>query len=230
LRAGCEQSQADGIQRKYDADMLRRVRHLLLSVVIALILGALTNAAIAPAFVWRELPSNLISRKVDLHAEVEWSTAHPVVQTALRGPYVSVTHGQNAGVTLVRSKRFAMLSEDASGNIGERLVVQTGWPCRAFEGSVTLITLPKQPVRTERHWMLQLKADSDKRLWPVRPIWSGVACNAALFALLWLAFLPVMRGMRRSIRWYRGRCSSCGYDLRGDRAGGCPECGWRRAK
>ena len=26
----------------------------------------------------------------------------------------------------------------------------------------------------------------------------------------------------------QGRCFACGYDLRGDYAGGCPECGWNR--
>jgi hypothetical protein len=31
---------------------------------------------------------------------------------------------------------------------------------------------------------------------------------------------------RRSYRLAKGRCPSCGYDLRFDAAGGCPECGW----
>ena len=26
----------------------------------------------------------------------------------------------------------------------------------------------------------------------------------------------------------RGHCIKCGYDLRGDFSGGCPECGWQR--
>jgi hypothetical protein len=34
---------------------------------------------------------------------------------------------------------------------------------------------------------------------------------------------------KRRKRRARGLCTECGYDLRGDYAGGCPECGWRRA-
>lgn len=67
-----------------------------------------------------------------------------------------------------------------------------------------------------------------------RPLWPGLAINAALYAvLLWLLRIPLSwaagligRGVRR-IRRRRGLCVGCGYDLRGrDSAGGvCPECG-----
>ncbi|MDY7110541.1 MAG: hypothetical protein SYC29_18065 [Planctomycetota bacterium] len=33
---------------------------------------------------------------------------------------------------------------------------------------------------------------------------------------------------RRHLLQERGLCPSCGYDLRGDFAAGCPECGWNR--
>lgn len=41
----------------------------------------------------------------------------------------------------------------------------------------------------------------------------------------------VVRGtftLRRRFREHRGQCVNCGYDLRGQTAPGCPECGWRR--
>jgi hypothetical protein len=34
---------------------------------------------------------------------------------------------------------------------------------------------------------------------------------------------------QRRKRRARGLCTECGYDLRGDYGGGCPECGWKRS-
>ena len=53
----------------------------------------------------------------------------------------------------------------------------------------------------------------------------------ALSSLAWLLWLFVelvvaRRRLKRLAR--RGRCLKCGYDLRGDPAAGCPECGWKR--
>ena len=66
------------------------------------------------------------------------------------------------------------------------------------------------------------------RVLPLRPIWPGFASNTIFYAaVLWL---PI-RGpfvLRRHLRRRRGRCLKCGYDLRGDLPGGCPECGWNR--
>jgi hypothetical protein len=59
---------------------------------------------------------------------------------------------------------------------------------------------------------------------PLRPIWSGLALDALMYAT-WLA-LPAAglhRG-RRATRRRRGRCMTCGYDMRGARPP-CPECG-----
>ena len=68
------------------------------------------------------------------------------------------------------------------------------------------------------------------RVVPVGPIWPGFAVNTVIYALpLWLlALCPV--ALRRRIRRKRGRCIKCGYDLRGDLAAGCPECGWNRGE
>ena len=68
------------------------------------------------------------------------------------------------------------------------------------------------------------------RTLPLSPIWPGFAVNTAFYAApLWLLFAVMPRAVRRHLRRRRGRCLKCGYDLRGDLAGGCPECGWNRA-
>ena len=58
-------------------------------------------------------------------------------------------------------------------------------------------------------------------------MWPGFAINTVFYAaILWLPFAPFQ--LRRYLRRKRGLCIKCGYDLRGDFAAGCPECGWGR--
>lgn len=71
-------------------------------------------------------------------------------------------------------------------------------------------------------------AVQDFRCLPYRPVWRGLAFNTSFYAAFW-CFPFVVRPRLRGMRWIRlGRCGQCGYDLRGDVAGGCPECGWGR--
>ena len=63
---------------------------------------------------------------------------------------------------------------------------------------------------------------------PIRILVRGFAGDVAFFTILCLLILVLPRSMRRWWRGLRGRCHSCGYDLRNDLSAGCPECGWRR--
>jgi hypothetical protein len=60
----------------------------------------------------------------------------------------------------------------------------------------------------------------------------GLLADAALYGgvllLLYLLTSGIRRAMRESSRLRRGCCLACGYDLRYDFVGGCPECGWNR--
>lgn len=59
------------------------------------------------------------------------------------------------------------------------------------------------------------------------PYWPGLALNTTFYALL-LTPLVLFAPARRHLRLRRGRCPRCAYDLRGNLASGCPECGWNR--
>jgi hypothetical protein len=63
---------------------------------------------------------------------------------------------------------------------------------------------------------------------PYHPIWAGFAGNTVFYAMILWLLIPGPFLLRRHIRRRRGRCVKCGYDLRGDLAHGCPECGWKR--
>lgn len=66
---------------------------------------------------------------------------------------------------------------------------------------------------------------------PYLPIWRGFIVNSLMYAfavsLPYLTWL-VVRRFKRANRIRRGRCPRCAYDLRGNFAAGCTECGWRR--
>lgn len=62
------------------------------------------------------------------------------------------------------------------------------------------------------------------------PIWPGLIADSGLFGAGWflLLFGPWMT--RRMLRRRGGRCPACGYNLRGEFALGCSECGWDRGR
>ena len=76
-------------------------------------------------------------------------------------------------------------------------------------------------------------APSDPLL-PARPVWGGFLANTAIYAVAlaagyWLLAAP-RRFFREASRMRRGCCVACGYDVRYDFVGGCPECGWNRGE
>ena len=111
-------------------------------------------------------------------------------------------------------------------------VLEAGWPVRALRGDF------RSPVEGDSHYRYALMIPRAFRpaygrivLWnylPLLPLWPGFAVNTLFYAIsLWM----LVRGpfaLRRHLRHRHGRCLKCGYDLRGDLAAGCPECGWNR--
>ncbi|MHC5022769.1 MAG: ankyrin repeat domain-containing protein, partial [Planctomycetota bacterium] len=65
---------------------------------------------------------------------------------------------------------------------------------------------------------------------PIRPILPGLLIDAVVFAAAWMLLLRGLRAVVAILRWRRGSCARCGYDLRGIRPGRCPECGTERPR
>ena len=113
-------------------------------------------------------------------------------------------------------------------------VLEAGWPMRSIGGDFR--EYPDE--RSEYAWAVMVPRSVrhafDKRLilWtfaPLRPLPVGFIITAILYAAaMWVSWRVV-----RYVVWIRrrrrtGLCPVCGYDLRGNLGGGCPECGWGR--
>ena len=108
-----------------------------------------------------------------------------------------------------------------------------GLPCRSLAG-ITLDEASMNLTGPYDEWFSWnspaidrlLTSGACRVLLPLRPLWPGFAINTLFYAAsAWL----VWRIVPLTKRWRRrraGRCTNCGYDLRGIAAGSiCPECG-----
>lgn len=59
-------------------------------------------------------------------------------------------------------------------------------------------------------------------------LWTGFLANTAVYGTLVFILLHSVLLVCRNTRRLHGRCPRCAYDLRGEFANGCPECGWNR--
>lgn len=127
---------------------------------------------------------------------------------------------------------------------------RAGWPFRAFEcrntaqlaiftGSSSMMVQRAPAGPLDGGW--ELPAFTGGRIggalggamggtWraiPLRPIWGGLLADIAILGVAWLVVLFGFSAMRARSRRRRGRCASCGYDLRssGVTHDRCPECG-----
>lgn len=70
--------------------------------------------------------------------------------------------------------------------------------------------------------------DSTRGVLPLIVLGSGFIADTAVLATCILALLAAPSAMRSRVRRRHGRCPTCAYDLVGNLASGCPECGWNR--
>lgn len=74
---------------------------------------------------------------------------------------------------------------------------------------------------------------ADVRALPTQPLASGFVLNTLLAGAAWFGTLTagslLVAGIKARVRKPAGHCPKCNYDLRGDLASGCPECGWNRS-
>jgi hypothetical protein len=108
--------------------------------------------------------------------------------------------------------------------------VEAGWPFTALWGwSMSESGLPD--ARDEASGIIEvpmlrsLHGQTDQTDLPYLPVWSGLAANTAVFALVWWCLVSGPPLLRRKWRRRRGHCPACGYDLRASAGKPCPECG-----
>ncbi len=129
-------------------------------------------------------------------------------------------------------------------NDGSRYVEARGWPCLAvwcevrYEYDPTNFPGSSQPELSKFRGGIAVPAVQMARgpngwgrdaALPFRPLLRGFVLDTICYAAVWSVILFVPGGVRRSLRARRGLCSRCAYDLKGQAAPGCPECGWHRA-
>ncbi len=68
------------------------------------------------------------------------------------------------------------------------------------------------------------------RALPYYPIWSGLALNTAFYALLFFVCVRLFKGTRHLLRFRKGRCPRCGYNLVMNFSQPCSECGHEACK
>ena len=107
-----------------------------------------------------------------------------------------------------------------------------GWPFSALSGRIELLSDDSVPL-IRSAGILSLHGrwswKSSVVLLPYRPHWIGFLLNTGLYGVgFWLLFSG-LGAVHRRVRIRIGKCPKCGYDLRGDHAAGCPECGWGRS-
>ncbi len=120
---------------------------------------------------------------------------------------------------------------------GEAVVEEcAGWPWRALWWSAPWKSAgpigPPLPPDTSSGIALPTLAGrwdaTAVRALPLVPIWSGLAADTLVYAVVWCGVWFGVGAIRRRYRRGRGLCPGCAYDLRGLTEGPCPECGRRR--
>jgi hypothetical protein len=104
----------------------------------------------------------------------------------------------------------------------QRRAFAAGLPLRCFYGTASL-------SGNWREGLLAVDSTNPARAIPIIPIPLNLALNSLTYSIAWGVVLLAAPTARHRIRTRRGHCPLCDYDLHGNPASGCPECGWGRA-
>ncbi len=208
------------------------------SAVVVVVLGAVTSVGVATMFGlmasdWTPHPefSPHVERNVPDVGFLQY-----LVMRERGGDLERLVAWPDNNLTLSQSKlqdhlppeldtwRHLLLNERAQGaGVTCYLLHSYGWPLRCMRGAEFLDAAKKSTLL----WLYKPGARGD-RVICLRPDWRSLGLDTLCFAVLWWAILMFRTSLKRRLRFKRGLCPECAYDLRHDLAKGCPECGWRR--
>lgn len=108
-----------------------------------------------------------------------------------------------------------------------------GWPFRSLMCRLAFDNESKRWRALSWSGTLPLRGDDSAgrqnvigpRVIPTSPIAAGLLLNAVCFSGMALLIVCAWKNLLAAVRWGRGCCSHCAYDLRGIDSCRCPECG-----
>jgi hypothetical protein len=198
-----------------------------------LVLGAIVNVAVAwvCALIAPEYQSSRTPMNVD-------SWPQPVLKGWPRKPVVFNAYSQ---ISLCFSwEEFRASEEQSAGSTltKNEFTLQKLWvglPFRCATGNVWRESHESNspisvPFTRFQYWYDGMSVWHTTKPFPIRPVWPGFAINTIFYAAVLWVLLAFPGAVRRFVRRRRGRCTRCGYDLRGQVADDnrqilCPECG-----
>jgi len=209
--------------------MKRRIVH----AALCLILGVVTTVGVAWGLAWFDSDVHESQSYERALERVGPGAEHLGIKTCTtlgsQGAVVIRADFADAETTDAGSVERLMPEWIPEATVGESIELHAfqahGWPVLS-SWCESLLLRPNASVRDLGG--VAIRRDDPACILPLRPIFPGFIVNTLFYAAIWFGVLFVPGIAKRAIRRKRGRCVKCGYDLRGDVAAGCPECGWGR--
>jgi hypothetical protein len=215
--------------------MKQSKKRTLLMVLLLLTGGAIINVAVAWVCCMNGADDSRFARRTITDADMEWRTRHApggILEAMDARQHNSLGYAE---VRLRCHGPVVRLYESRSEILSGACWTEAGLPCRSVRGEWFLIPDAANGlvnVETRGAYRLQLKSTGNPVTFPESPIWPGFAINTMFYAAVLWVLLALPGAVRRFVRRRRGRCTRCGYDLRGQVAAPgwkgkivCPECG-----
>jgi hypothetical protein len=117
---------------------------------------------------------------------------------------------------------------DAARGANMYVMLQSGWPLRALQGEMAircnLAAAGWGQIRTPAGF-ITVQIRGNEVFLPIQPLWKNAVINTFGYATICLMLHCGVICIRSAVRRRMNRCVKCGYDLRGQQTGRCPECG-----
>jgi hypothetical protein len=193
------------------SDMARLLRR----AIPFLLVGAIVNVAVAWSYDWWPDPNIWETTEIAPTDEIWAALARPEWPPCRSGARLTTQ-------IVTVDMRYSDIDRKTPW-VGR---YATGFPLRSLEFYVAQEPSPPATLWDD----ITVRGGLVVRKWPfiglgLTPRWPGFVVNTVLYAAALAVLVLGPRALRRAYRAQRGRCVSCGYDLRHSARGVCPECG-----